>query len=1519
MDKIFNIEKFNLISDEENYYFFRALEPGDIEDLKKGIIKYGENYKKIRTDRERWQETHQEKPRWNEKNNITLEEIYNHIKMHYSLQTNCISLTSNANVARTYGETLGDKYVMIKVPKKEMGEKVFHAGEYMLDKIAEQLEEIITSETISETVKKELQEIEKAKTSNEIKEIIQTKYKQTQKIDKNKGKLSKGIKYKSPQARISSWQSLNEKQTLEKNKIIAKLTVLEHKNIIKPIIPHTSNNNMLVRTVGNAFASSEQIYYGDIEGERITDISKEILDIFGLLQQVKDSNRQIVEDLKKEVIRFIDEGKKIEIPENNILKNNTISIEKMYKLTKAKIEYGKIISHANKLYYLTKGQANARALSEVIRNMTNNNLKYDEIIKDIKENGFTIEPKVTNRQSNKGYKLSEAVNLDLKQNELKMIEQIKKLTDKEQEKIIQSGGLSNLREIIETYNSKEKISKERYYAEAIFFMYDWKNIGIEEFSAEEREKLIQKIQEKDCIKLYEELEQKGIGRNEIPKVLLNIITGKKEKLKEDLSIERVERFLGYYDVENTRIQLRPYQKRATEKNDEILKNNRFASLILPTGGGKSFVGIDQLMKHQNEKIIYFAPQNEILEQMKDYIIKYIHGPKNTLGKSKDEIVAEVFPNLKFATYPSLLSKEGEKLLKEQYDFIILDELHRTGATKWGDKLNKLLDNQSEKTKVLGLTATPRRDADGKNMANQIAERLGYTNKEAVRGKHIAMNMSLTNAIRMELVVNPKLVSCAYTLKTDGSIDKLKEKIDKIADIQVKNEKLKKYETLRRNLEEAEGIEEILKGNIKKGGKYIVFLPMIEKLEDEDGNVIGRKKGKDKILEYEKQISEYFQGSDIELNFHSMLGEYGDKENEKQLEEFQSRNTNDAEFMLVINKANEGLHLDKLDGIIWLRPMDENSRILYLQQLGRVIYAEDLDKPTKEEDRPVVIDLVNNTLKVNWENEITEQDDIEMMNLVIDWTEKHDGILPNINSKDKEETGYAKVLKEIQNKYKEYLNREIDDLSYNQIEEIQEIIELGAKIDLWQSELPDRITKKGEKIDNIKGKDYEGLFTLIGIQKDFIELEKEIEHESNSVELFIRKLEILDEMGVDVTKIYPRDTIETLAQKSRVQITEKEAKKLGIKLDYKIGNAKDRVTQAYRGNGNSIPPTKEQVNRLLELGIRLEKIERNATEEFIEKLEKLKELGIDVRKMSTTDTIETLAQKSRVQITEEQAKKLGIKIKEKISSTKKGISLAYRGKGTYIPPTKKQVDRLLELGISLEKIERNVTQEFIEKLEKLEELGINVSKMSTTDTIETLAQKSSIQITEEQAKRLGIKLNDKIGNSKIEIARIYRGKGRGKRKPPTKEQVERLLKLGISLEEKDKNITRKFIETLEILKEQKIDVSKLSNLDTIETLAEKSNIQITEEQAKKIGIKLDDKIGSMKHRIIKVYRGQEYGMPPTKEQEKELAKLGISLERKRRTSKEIAKASIGSIKDIELVDKEDKALKDLVEKKKEEQK
>ena len=243
----------------------------------------------------------------------------------------------------------------------------------------------------------------------------------------------------------------------------------------------------------------------------------------------------------------------------------------------------------------------------------------------------------------------------------------------------------------------EQISKEEYYAEAIFSLYDWSKIGIEEFTPGERNNLIKRIQAEHCVELYQKLETQGIARENIPTVLLNMVTrsndfeitetdtpetikakrleqydkmiaeyvnsigenngqaGNRDNARntrnkneenisnngqmqsetiyeQALSIERIERFLGYYDVQGIGIQLRPYQQRAKDRADEILQENRFASVILPTGGGKTFVALSQLMEHQNEEILYLAPQNEILEQMKDYVIKYIHGEVNTIRK-----------------------------------------------------------------------------------------------------------------------------------------------------------------------------------------------------------------------------------------------------------------------------------------------------------------------------------------------------------------------------------------------------------------------------------------------------------------------------------------------------------------------------------------------------------------------------------------------------------------------------------------------------------------------------------------------------------------------------------------------------------------------------------------------------------------------------------------------------------------------------------------------------------------------
>ena len=712
MEEIFGIEKFNIIEDEENYYFFRALNMADNQDLETGTILDDDgNIERIRTDRERYEENPEnEAPKYGKDAEISLEQVYDHIKMHYRKDTNCISLSSNGNVSVSYGRGFyKDRYVMVKVPKRELGENVINAGQYMLEEIEKRVNEYISSIPADSTLLETIKEIENSTTAEEIREAIETRYTTKEPLDPNKAKPRKGITYRSPVARISNYQALNEEQSLEKNKIIAKLTLLERVGGMEPIIPHTANNNLLVGTIGNAFSSLELIHYGDIEKDEIIDVPKEVVDIFALLQQVEGQDQQVVRDLKREVINFVSSGKniglagtgaEIEIPEDSSLLReykvrDNLSIEEMYDLTDGKVEYGQANSIVKNLFYLARSQSNARELARVLNQITGDNPKYRDIIEYIENNGFEIEPEIITRQSNRGVKLSEAVSLDLKGEETELIDKIKGLSEAEQIEIMENGGLSNVRNVMSSTFSKtrreERISKEEYYAEAIFSLYDWKKIGIEEFTFEERNNLIQRIQNEHCVELYQMLEERGIDRQVIPTILLNMVTrrndfeveendtpetikakrlqqydrileeyeksqnrdsnrnenreGENEEktdidnsiendtfLIQDLSIERIERFLGYYDVEGTGIQLRPYQQRTTEKVDEILQENRFASVILPTGGGKSFVALSQLMEHQNEEILYLAPQNEILEQMKDYVIKYIHGPVNTIRK-----------------------------------------------------------------------------------------------------------------------------------------------------------------------------------------------------------------------------------------------------------------------------------------------------------------------------------------------------------------------------------------------------------------------------------------------------------------------------------------------------------------------------------------------------------------------------------------------------------------------------------------------------------------------------------------------------------------------------------------------------------------------------------------------------------------------------------------------------------------------------------------------------------------------
>ena len=185
---------------------------------------------------------------------------------------------------------------------------------------------------------------------------------------------------------------------------------------------------------------------------------------------------------------------------------------------------------------------------------------------------------------------------------------------------------------------------------------------------------------------------------------VELIKQNEQELNQELSIPQIETYLDYYAVNGTELVLRDYQRNAVVKTDDIFENKKFASVVLPTGGGKSFVALTELMEHKDDKMLYLAPSNEILEQMKDYVIEYVHGLQGTLGKkSKEEIIAEVFPNITFETYPGLLAKKGKDVINQEYGFIVLDELHRTGASKWEGKLNRLLEKPKD-SDILNLFA-----------------------------------------------------------------------------------------------------------------------------------------------------------------------------------------------------------------------------------------------------------------------------------------------------------------------------------------------------------------------------------------------------------------------------------------------------------------------------------------------------------------------------------------------------------------------------------------------------------------------------------------------------------------------------------------------------------------------------------------------------------------------------------------------------------------------------------------------
>lgn len=342
--------------------------------------------------------------------------------------------------------------------------------------------------------------------------------------------------------------------------------------------------------------------------------------------------------------------------------------------------------------------------------------------------------------------------------------------------------------------------------------------------------------------------------------------------------------------------------------------------------------------NKDKRLLFLAPTEAIKSQMYGYIAKYIVGEEPTSERPAKMIAEEYFPNLKIILYPTLLRMKSETMEKLRPDIIIMDELHRTGAEKWGEKIDKLL-NMNANAKVLGLTATPDR-MDDKNIVDNLFE--GKINYE----------LKLVEAIKRGIVKPPSYIKCDYALKDE--LVSVKKAIDECDNEKDKKELQEIFNRMRKIVEKADGIPELFEKHMsKKNGKYIVFC-----------------KDKQHMHELMGKVGEWFENIDSEPEIYSVYSGkgYTKKQNQQTIKSFEESKTDHLKLLFSVDMLNEGLHVEDISGVIMLRPTE--SRIIYLQQLGRAL-SSDYDR-----EKTIVFDLVNNYLRNNLDREVNDRENTE---------------------------------------------------------------------------------------------------------------------------------------------------------------------------------------------------------------------------------------------------------------------------------------------------------------------------------------------------------------------------------------------------------------------------------------------------------------------------------------------------------------------------------------------------------------
>ncbi len=537
----------NIIFDGKNYYLFRALNNGNKKDKEKGI-------ESIRTDSIRYYEQYGRWGKYNDKSKISEQELYDHIKMKHRIDTNCISLTKDANVALTY-HTDNPLYILVKLEPENIGE-IIDAGKYMTQAIQKKIENVERKLSQNDKLKNIIEQIEEATNIEQIKKIL------------------KDYNPLISTATIYAKQYLNKEDQLKSNKLNAKLKILENEGLLEEVIQGVPNSQLL-STIGNAYTSAEYIYYGEIPTDKIIPCPPIFMEIFSLLQQAEQngvSKNQIrrlnyktlklLEDgfnLNKTNNKFTNGSKEIDIDEKYIKflskeyktkeeLRKSIDLEKAYKMHNGAISYSDINMQATAICLLVEMTLKKKAICEILKKI----FPEEKNIEKVLENTYCIHPELAIKQNGRGYQLSNTVNLLIseygydfgRKNTKELLNRINQLNDNELLDIYGKGIKSKILGtlLINTNEHKQpkneegqRLFKKRYMVQGVIEGYDWRKTR--KLTKTEKRKLTRMMMlsfktSDELEKLYKSVQKIALKKekytqDEIYAIIMNIVIDKK--------------------------------------------------------------------------------------------------------------------------------------------------------------------------------------------------------------------------------------------------------------------------------------------------------------------------------------------------------------------------------------------------------------------------------------------------------------------------------------------------------------------------------------------------------------------------------------------------------------------------------------------------------------------------------------------------------------------------------------------------------------------------------------------------------------------------------------------------------------------------------------------------------------------------------------------------------------------------------------------------------------------------------